>query len=175
MTGDEERSGPSPRDELRRRRRGLGLLLGAVLLTAGQVASAQLLDRKELSLQAGLRIVAAAQDEAQRLNAPSVIVVVDAGGHTLVAQRMDGAAVAGVDLATGKARASAIFEQTTADLQKGIGNSGASAAFLPGVFLYAGGVPIWANGVLVGAVGVSSKFTYNDVKIAEAGAKAFKP
>ncbi len=164
------------RYKLRRRHSWLNCMLaGAVLFAAPHTTSAQLLDRKELSLQAGLQIVAAAQAEAQRLKAPSVIVVVDGGGHTLLAERMDGAAVAGVDLATGKARASAIFEQSTANLQKDVGNAGASPAFLPGVFLFAGGVPILADGILVGAVGVSGRFTYNDVKIAEAAARAFKP
>jgi uncharacterized protein GlcG (DUF336 family) len=121
-------------------------------------------------------VVEAAQDEATRLAVAVNIAVVDDAGHLSAFTRMDGALRASIEIACDKAHTAALFEQTTAELAEKI---------LPGESLFgmrtprflpiAGGVPLWCDEVLVGAVGVSSGTIAEDDAIARAGAAALQP
>jgi len=90
---------------------GLALFLSALTLPA-QNASAQLAEKKVLTLAAAQKMVAAAQAEAERNHLAGVIAVVDDGGWSILLVRMDNAAyVASVELALGKARTAALFKK----------------------------------------------------------------
>ncbi len=68
--------------------------LVAVLCSAA--SSAQIADRKVLTLDGAKRVIAAAEAEAKRLNAPGgVIAVVDDGGNLMALERLDGTFSAG--------------------------------------------------------------------------------
>jgi Haem degrading protein HbpS-like len=70
-----------------------------------QDASAQLLEKKVLTLAAAREMVAAAEAEAERNHLAGVVAVVDDGGWAILLERMDNAAyIASVELALGKAR-----------------------------------------------------------------------
>lgn len=58
----------------------LGLAFGAVLLGSATV-SAQLADKKALTLEAAKKVAAAAEAEARKNNWRVVIAIVDDGGH----------------------------------------------------------------------------------------------
>jgi len=105
------------------------------------------------------------------------IVVVDAAGNLVSADKMDGTTINNTRFAEGKAFASAILRQTTevlANLAKerpdryfGIMN------MYPGrVYLVGGGVPLTVDGRLVGAVGVAGLPQGVDEKAARAGIAA---
>jgi uncharacterized protein GlcG (DUF336 family) len=123
------------------------------------------LDRAEAIARAAL---AAAREK--RLN-PMSISVIDLGGHLKAAFREDGAGLAGVDIALGKARAALTFGCTSkeiADALSGAPLSGASViAALDGrVALLQGGVPIrTTSGELIGAVGAAGDLPANDEAI----------
>ena len=90
---------------------GLALFLSA-LTPPAQNASAQLAEKKVLTLAAAQKMVAAAQAEAERNHPAGVIAVVDDGGWSILLVRMDNAAyVASVELALGKARTAALFKK----------------------------------------------------------------
>lgn len=101
------------------------------------------------------------------------IVVVDAGGHTVAALRMDGNGFGIMAFARAKAEAAAAWGFAT-------GRMGDAARETPGfadaphVVTVAGGVPIWsADGrERIGAVGVSGEAPADDATCAEAGIRA---
>jgi uncharacterized protein GlcG (DUF336 family) len=112
----------------------------------------------------------------QNLN--MAVVVVDAAGNLVSADKMDGTTINNIRFAEGKAFASAILRQTTevlANLAKdrpdryfGIMN------MYPGkVYLVGGGVPLAVDGRLVGAVGVAGLPQGVDEKAARAGIAAW--
>jgi uncharacterized protein GlcG (DUF336 family) len=112
----------------------------------------------------------------QNLN--MAVVVVDAAGNLVSADKMDGTTINNTRFAEGKAFASAMLRQTTAvlaDLAKvrpdryfGIMN------MYPGkVYLVGGGVPLTVDGRLVGAVGVAGLPQGVDEKAARAGIAAW--
>ncbi len=113
--------------------------------------------------------VAVAREKA--LN-PMSIAVIDASGHLKFALREDGAGLAGIDIALGKARAALTFGCTSrqiADALAGNPLAGPSVmAVLQGrVALLAGGVPITGpDGVAIGAIGAAGDAPDNDEAIA---------
>jgi glc operon protein GlcG len=118
------------------------------------------------------QVLMAAEQEARKLNAPCAIAVVDTSGILVAFLKMDGVRAASPDLAIGKARTSALLQRPSAETESNVDNG--RIAFVTGGFMtLRGGVPLVANGVPVGAVGVASLNKDNDVTIAERAAAAF--
>jgi glc operon protein GlcG len=149
------------------------LTLLAVLLSQGAAAHAQLIDKKVLTLEAADRIAAAAEIEAKKRNATVVIVVVDDGGYPLVLKRLNDTQVASVDVGIGKARTAAIFRRPSREFEEQIKNGRVASLVLPGATPLQGGVPLIADGKVVGAIGVSGNTPQEDEEIALAGARVF--
>ena len=150
------------------------LLVLALLLLPATVIRAQLLDKKVLTREAAERIAAVAEAEAQKRNATVVIVVVDDGGYPLVLKRLNDTQVASVDVGIGKARTAAIFRRPSREFEEQIKNGRVASLVLPGATPLQGGVPLIANGKVVGAIGVSGNTPQEDEDIALAGAAAFE-
>lgn len=145
----------------------------ALLLIPFGVAQAQLLEKKVLTLEAADGVAAAAEAEAKKRNATVVIVVVDDGGYPLVLKRLNDTQVASVDVGIGKARTAAIFRRPSREFEEQIRNGRAASLVLPGATPLQGGLPLIANGKVVGAIGVSGNTPQEDEDIALAGVKAF--
>jgi uncharacterized protein GlcG (DUF336 family) len=102
---------------------------------------------------------------------PMSISVIDVSGYLKFALREDGAGVAGVDIAQGKARAALTFGCTSkqiADALSGNALAGPSVlSVLDGkVVLLAGGAPIMgADGAVIGAIGAAGDAPGNDEAI----------
>jgi len=148
------------------------VVLVSFILTAG-VLNAQLLEKKTLSLEAADKVAVAAEAEAKKRNASVVIVVVDDGGYPLVLKRLDDTQVASVEVGIGKARTAAIFRRPSREFEEQIKNGRVASLVLPGATPLQGGVPLIANGKVVGAIGVSGNTPQGDEDIALAGAAAF--
>jgi glc operon protein GlcG len=122
--------------------------------------------------QAGAQtVLQAAKKEAQQRNAPSAIAVVDPAGDLLAFQRMDGVRPASADLAIEKARTAARLRRPTAEIEDAI-NKGRTAFVTAGIAALRGGMPIRANGEVVGAVGVAGLSKETDADIATTAAAA---
>jgi uncharacterized protein GlcG (DUF336 family) len=147
----------------------VGALFVPVVLAAYQP---QLPVRKTLTLEAARRVAAAAEAEAKRNNWAVSIAVLDEAGHLVVFQRMDGAKLVAIDIAIRKARTAVYFQQPTKALEEEV--AGGRTALLPidGFMPLQGGIPLMADGVLVGAVGVSGVTGAQDAQCAQAGAAA---
>jgi glc operon protein GlcG len=142
----------------------------AALAFLSQNASAQLTEKKVLTLAAAQKMVAAAQAEAERRNLAGVIAVVDDGGWPILLLRMDNAAyLASVELAPGKARTAALFKKPSQALEDAI-NHGRIAAVTARDFIeMQGGLPIVIDGQVIGGIGASFDTPEHDVQIAQAG------
>jgi uncharacterized protein GlcG (DUF336 family) len=129
--------------------------------------------KKVLTQEDVLKIAAAAEAEARTNRWAVSIAIVDDGGHPLWLARLDAAPPISAYLATDKARTSALGRRESRIYEEMI-NKG-RAAFLSAPMLAGmleGGVPIVADGQVVGAVGVSGVKSTEDAQVARAGVAA---
>jgi quercetin dioxygenase-like cupin family protein len=97
-----------------------------VLFTvAVNLAGAQTVEKRTLTLQGAEAVIAAAKAEAQKLQAPGgVIAVVDDGGNLMALERLDGTFSAGANISIGKARTAVMFKKPTRFFEELINSSG---------------------------------------------------
>jgi glc operon protein GlcG len=150
----------------------IAILAGASLATIAQAQ--QLSEKKSLTLEGAERVIAAAQAEAKRVNAPGgVVAVVDDGGNLMALERLDGTFAAGANISIGKARTAALFKKPTKVFEDVIKNGRTSMVALKDFTPLQGGVPIVVDGQIVGAVGASGAASaQQDEELALAGANA---
>ncbi|MBS7350603.1 MAG: heme-binding protein [Comamonas sp.] len=118
-------------------------------------------------------IATAALAEAQKNNWLVTIAIVDAGGHLLWLQRMDGAAPLSSHIAPAKAHAAALGRRDTKGYEDMINNGRTSFLSAPTIEgLLEGGLAIIHQGQCIGAVGVSGVKSNEDAQIAQAGIAA---
>jgi uncharacterized protein GlcG (DUF336 family) len=132
-----------------------------------------------ISLQTAGAIVAGARMDAKaRGLRPLTIVVIDAGGHLVTAQREDGASNKRFEIAFGKAHGAVSLGVDSRDLMARAEQQpyfiGAVTAAIGGSLIpVPGGVLIRdADGAVLGAVGVSGDSSDNDEAAAIAGIKS---
>src|SRR5271168_1226803 len=152
-----------------------GVALGLAALTATS-ASAQLAQKKVITLAAARKMVAAAEAEAERNHWAGVIAVVDDGGWPILVERMDNAAfTASIELAPGKARTAALFKKPSQALEDAINHGRIAAVTARDFILMQGGLPIVVDGQVIGGIGASFDTPDHDVQVAQAGLAALKP
>ena len=149
----------------------LAVAVGVALLPA--LAAAQTVERRTLNLEGAKAVAAAAAEEARKGGAGGAIAVVDAGGNLLYLERLDNTFAAAANISIGKARSAAQFERETRVFEDAIKNGRISLVANPELLPLQGGVPILADGQVVGAVGVAGAMTaQQDEDIAKAAAQA---
>jgi glc operon protein GlcG len=146
------------------------LALAAALLLGSHAASAQFADKKVLTLAGAQKIAAAAQAIAGSKNYRQSIVILDDGGNLLVFYRMDGAQLAGIQVALAKARTALQFQTTSKSFADRILAGQTNVLGLPGAAPIDGGVPLMHDGQIVGAIGVSGASPAQDGETATAAA-----
>ena len=118
-------------------------------------------------------IVDAIVDKAAQLQKAAVIAVTDAHGELIAFARMDGAPLASIRIAANKAWTAARDRKPTKDIGDKIRDpeKGFDIAFYgDSRFVgWGGGVPIWKNGEVTGAVGVSGLSSAEDIALANLG------
>jgi glc operon protein GlcG len=117
-----------------------------------------LVGQRHPSLDQALELLAGVRREAEARSLALAICVVDAGGHEIATQRMEGTALGAMRLAVGKAYTAILW---------GVRSGGFMQSTQPGgddwgfnvtdsrIVVYPGGVPLFVDGQLVGAVGAS--------------------
>jgi glc operon protein GlcG len=151
---------------------GFVCVLLVVVATCPARAADQTLPVSVVSEAGAQQVLVAAEQEARKLNAPCAVAVVDTSGILVAFLKMDGVRAGSPDLAIGKARTSALLQRPSAETESNVDN-GRIAFVTAGFMTLRGGVPLMADGVPVGAVGVASLNKDNDVTIAETAAAAF--
>jgi glc operon protein GlcG len=129
-----------------------------------------------ISLEQAKKVIAAAEAEAQKNNWPVVITVVDSGGFMVAMHRLDNTQLGSIAVAEEKARTSILFRRPSKAFEDAIasGGIGLRVLGLRGATPYDGGVPIFVDGKIIGAIGVSGVLPPQDGQIANAGASALK-
>lgn len=131
-----------------------------------------------LTLAAARAIVAAVLAEARALRAALSCAVVDAGDRLVAFERMDAADLVTVTLAQDKAFTALVNNMPTRDLgpiaQPGTEFYGYDSVAGGRTILFAGGMPLYRDGVLVGAVGVSGGSADEDQQAVDAGIRMFE-
>jgi glc operon protein GlcG len=150
-------------------------VLIVALLTA---ANGQTAEKKTLTLQAAEQVIAAAKNEARKLQAPGgVIAVVDDGGNLMALERLDGTFSAGANISIGKAKTAVMFKKPTRFFEELINSNGKGRTVMTALENFTpliGGIPIIVDNQIVGGVGVSGAATADqDEQLAIAGSKAF--
>jgi glc operon protein GlcG len=119
------------------------------------------------------KMMAGCVAEAEKNGWKVAIAIVDDGGFLLHLDRMDGAAVTTAEVATGKARTSALTRRPSKDFEERVKERPAFLMF-PAGLLVQGAVPIIYENECVGAIGVSGVQSFEDEQIARAGVAALK-
>ncbi|MBI2306497.1 MAG: heme-binding protein [Rhodocyclales bacterium] len=123
-----------------------------------------------------VRIIAAARAEAETNGWAVTIAVADDGGHLIALERLDGCPAASAYIAPEKARAAALGRRETKIYEEMINAGRVSFLSVPVLQgMLEGGVPVWVDGQLAGAVGVSGVKAPQDGQIAQAGIDALQP
>jgi uncharacterized protein GlcG (DUF336 family) len=130
-----------------------------------------------ITLNDARRTIAAAEQKAAEIGQPMNIAVVDQGANLVAHVRMDGAYIGSIDISINKAYTSRAFDMATRDLaehsQSGGQFFGVHVSNSGRVMIFAGGVPLKRDGMVVGAIGVSGGSGEQDHAVAEAGAATF--
>ena len=119
------------------------------------------------------QIVDAIVEKALQLRKSAVVAVTDAHGELIAFARMDGAPLASIRIAANKAWTAARDRKPTKDIGDKIRDpvKGFDIAFYGDRRFvgWGGGIPIWKNGEVIGAIGVSGLSSVEDVALANLG------
>jgi glc operon protein GlcG len=135
-------------------------------------ASAQFVEKKTLSLAAAKKMAAAAEAEATKNNWTMVISVLDDGGNLLLLERMDGTQLGSIEVSQGKARTALQFKRPSKAFQDLIDKDQQHLITLGHITGVQGGLPIMAEGKVVGSIGASGGTSAQDEQCAQAGLNA---
>ena len=151
--------------------------VAVALALAAFAAGASAQDRRpgygpQLNTATAKKLAAGTLAECAKNSWNVAVAVVDTHGSLVYFERMDDTQYASMDIAIGKAKAAATYRRPTRAFADVINKGGPATATLPGVFASPGGVPVFVDGKVVGAVGVSGVTGDQDEQCAMAGIKA---
>jgi glc operon protein GlcG len=153
---------------------GTALSLGASIASAQQPAPAAAPPPPygaPITLEQAKKVMVGAEAEAKKNSWGMVIVVLDSGGNLVMLQRMDGAQLGSIEVARDKAYSAVAFRRPTKAFDDALAQGGANLRILrlSGAAPIEGGIPIVADGKVIGSVGVSGGTSGQDAQVARAG------
>lgn len=131
-----------------------------------------------MNLKLAQALMARVEEEAERMGVRAVVAVSDAAGRPIAVHCMDGAYIGSYDIAVNKTYTSVAFQMSTAQLAKlaapggslyGIQNTNDGK-----IVIFGGGEPLYADGVMIGAIGVSGGTAEQDTKLGAYGKNILK-
>lgn len=153
--------------------RSLASLISAVALCAlANVAHAQVPQYgANVTHDQARKAVAAAVADAKKQNLPMAIAVVDTAGNLVAFERMDNTQTGSIGVAQDKAVSAAMYRRSTKVFQDALAGGGAGLRILTlrGANAVEGGIPLIADGKIIGAIGVSGGSAEQDGVVAKAG------
>jgi len=112
-------------------------------------------------------------ERALQIQKAAVIAVADSHGELIAFARMDGVPVSSIRVAMNKAWTAARERKPTKDIGEKVRHAekGHDIAYYgdPKYVGWGGGVPVWKDGEVVGAVGVSGLSSIEDISLANLG------
>jgi uncharacterized protein GlcG (DUF336 family)/mannose-6-phosphate isomerase-like protein (cupin superfamily) len=128
--------------------------------------------RRALDTKGADAVMMTAEKEAIRNGYRVVIAVVDAWGHVLQLRRTEGAQAASDQVAIDKARTAAVFVRPSREIEEQVSAGRLGALALHGAAALTGGIPLTADGEVIGAIGTSGETPDQDESVSLAGARA---
>jgi glc operon protein GlcG len=147
-------------------------LLAALLTLALTATAADLPTKKYLNLAAIKTMVAAAEAEAQRQHVEVTLCIVDESGNLLFLEKADSAPLNTIQWAQKKARHAAFYKSPSKDAEDSVKKGNVAALAYPEFFPNQGGLPILADGQILGGIAASGAKSEEDEAIAQAGLDA---
>ena len=154
--------------------RKINILFSALLVLSATLPAQQLSTKKSLNLAVAKQIAMASEKEAMKNGWAMFITVVDDGGTILYLERLDEAQIGSLEVSIEKALTAVKFKRPSkafADLVTGGNNA---LIKLPGALPVEGGIPLMAEGKVIGAIGVSGGSSQQDAQVAQAGVTALE-
>ena len=129
-----------------------------------------------VSNDAAKKAAAAALAEAAKNKWAMAVAVVDPNGTLVYYEKMDNTQLGSAEIAVEKARSAARFKRPTKAFQDALAAGGAGLRILglAGAVPVEGGVPLIAEGKIIGAIGLSGDTSDHDGQCANAGAAVIK-
>lgn len=130
----------------------------------------------KLTLDIAKRIVAVGEKKAKELGKDFVFTVVNSEGNLILQEKMDNAILISVEVSRKKAYTSASLRAATADMAEMIkpGRSLYTLQNDPKYVMFGGGIPLFIDGELVGAIGVSGGSVEEDLTVVKECENEFK-
>jgi glc operon protein GlcG len=129
-----------------------------------------------IGLEAAKKVMAAAEAEAVKNNWGMAIAILDSTGHIVMLHKLDNTQYGSIAVAEDKARSAIYYRRPTKAFEDLVaqGGIGLRTLALRGASPLEGGIPIVADGKIIGAIGVSGATAVQDGEVAKAGAAAVK-
>jgi len=129
-----------------------------------------------ISLENARKAAAPALAEAVKNNWNVAVAIVDPAGNLVYYEKMDNTQLGSANVAIDKARSATLFKRPTKAFQDALAAGGDSVRILrlQGAVPVEGGIPLVADGKIVGAIGVSGATSAQDAQCAKAGADTVK-
>jgi uncharacterized protein GlcG (DUF336 family) len=127
---------------------------------------------KYITLEAAQKMMAAGEAEARKNNWNVAIAIVDSAAKMIMFQKMDHTQMGSVDVSIGKARTALNFKRPTKALEELVASGRTAFLAIDGIVPLQGGVPVTADGHVIGAVGVSGVMSPQDEQVALAAVAA---
>jgi len=131
----------------------------------------------KLTLQDAQLIMQACIAKAEEIDVDMNVAITDDGGNLVMFQRMDGGRVTSIDISTSKSFTASAARKSTREYGDvsvpGKPAFGINTSNQGRFSIVAGGLPMFADGQIVGGVGCSSGTPDQDEVVAQAGVDAF--
>jgi glc operon protein GlcG len=130
-----------------------------------------------ISLVQAKAVMAAAEAEALKNGWPMTIAIVDSGANLVMLSRMDNGQIGSIQISQDKAETAVKFRRATKVFQDLVAGGGQHLRLLAmsGLSPLEGGIPLFHDGKIIGAIGVSGMASAQDQQVGEAGAKVLGP
>ena len=126
----------------------------------------------KINLEQAIKMVEAAKKEAEKIEVPMVISIVDGAGKLITLERMDNALQVSIGLSRQKAYTSVVMQNTTEEVgklaQPGNELYGIEVS-VDDLVTFGGGIPVFDEQEVIGAIGVSGGAVEEDMQVAQAG------
>jgi uncharacterized protein GlcG (DUF336 family) len=141
-----------------------------VLLSAG--LTAQLADKKVITLDLAKQLAAVAEREIARNSFQMFVAIVDESGIPIFVARVNDAQPGSYEVAIAKARTAALYRRPSKAFDDMVRGGATTLLSIPQITTVEGGVPLMFDGKVIGAVGLSGGSAVQDGSVAQAVADA---
>jgi uncharacterized protein GlcG (DUF336 family) len=129
-----------------------------------------------ITVENAKKAAAAALAEAVKNHWTMAVAVVDPSGALVYYEKMDNTQLGSANVSIAKARSAALYKRPTKALQDALatGGAGMRVLALEGAVPVEGGIPLLADGKIIGAIGLSGDTSDHDGQCAQVGAGVIK-